>query len=696
MLFGVKTRKNNNKGYIGEIIDSFHILNKNNYIISIILILFISAFVFRLYLQQNVNFVTGDTSHYLDLARNIVEKNSYLSDAVTSPYSTNQKTVPFYEGFRPIGYPIIISYIAQFLSQDYLLSGKMMCVLAGSFLIFPTFLISKSIFNTKIGLFSSVLVAFFPHLVFLSVVPYTDIIYGYLALLSIYFLCFKSSDKDTLIILGILMSASFMIRYQSLNLIFVVFATYLFHKNRLKNLAIILTSFVIATFPLFLYKYLTFSSPFFMDIIPFSVYDPRSMAIGLTAPTSLTTIIIENPFGFLIFFANSFAKNLVNLHIYFAPNIAHPLLSPLLSMFALISGLVIFIGSVCSLRKWKNIFPLYLFIFSSIAFVSIRLGAGVFWRKLIPLFPILLIFFVIGIIGIMKWITQSFDKKWNNHQIINKLANKTLVIFILFIVLLSSYAIWSVVFINSSHFVNGMNDLERSTDWIINHTSEDDVVMTQGYWDLLYHSNRKLVAPPSDYADMLTVASRYNIQYLLLNENILSNWGHRQDLIDRFFNGSFPSAFVPIYKYEYNNYLVRVFEINQTISANKWYNIILSLGEANFSDNTFKPVYNRSDKVEIDFSIKNTTPMLLFFSIESNDAASDQNHKQILINNNSLNLTQVSIIPENKHDFYIVKVNESNIITGKNKIVISDVQGNGVTLDFIEVYQQLDTLYQTK
>ena len=138
---------------------------------------------------------------------------------------------------------------------------KLISIISGSATVLIVFFIIKNISNYKIALIGQLLFAFNPWFSFFSMQAEIDVLAVFLACASLYFATKKNLKPSDMIIMGALLGASFMIRYQSI-IIIITMIIFLLIRNKkihinLSYIGLAVSLFLIVASPLFIYNYAT-------------------------------------------------------------------------------------------------------------------------------------------------------------------------------------------------------------------------------------------------------------------------------------------------------------------------------------------------------------------------------------------------------------------------------------------------------
>ena len=161
----------------------------------------------------------------------------------------------------PIGGPILFASLNVLFNNPYL-TIKIISLLSGTGIVFFSYYIIKHIFNFKIALLGQLIVAVNPKLHIQSTFPFNEIFPIFLIFVSFYFITKARLLPIHLVIVGLLLGASFMIRYQTLPVIIAFLIFLLIYDKKIRKNAplavILIASFLVGISPLIIYNYTTF------------------------------------------------------------------------------------------------------------------------------------------------------------------------------------------------------------------------------------------------------------------------------------------------------------------------------------------------------------------------------------------------------------------------------------------------------
>lgn len=164
--------------------------------IAALFLVFILAFMLRFSLQFDHTVLIPDETRYSILAR---------SNNIT--FGLDQESRPLFMAF--------LKGALFFQNSDFAM--KMLSVIFGSLLIFPTFLLGKKVFDKKIGLIAASLVAIIPIMISYSTYIMTEIPFTFFLMVSmLFFVNYSEQDRKNHLLLSILfIILAFLIRQEA-------------------------------------------------------------------------------------------------------------------------------------------------------------------------------------------------------------------------------------------------------------------------------------------------------------------------------------------------------------------------------------------------------------------------------------------------------------------------------------------------
>jgi 4-amino-4-deoxy-L-arabinose transferase-like glycosyltransferase len=138
---------------------------------------------------------------------------------------------------------------------------KLISIISGSATVLIVFFIIKNVSNYKTALIGQLLFAFNPWFSFFSMQAEIDVLAAFLACASLYFATKKNLKPSDMIIMGSILGASFMIRYQCIIIVITIIIFLLIRNKKihinLSYVGLVVLLFLIVASPLFIYNYST-------------------------------------------------------------------------------------------------------------------------------------------------------------------------------------------------------------------------------------------------------------------------------------------------------------------------------------------------------------------------------------------------------------------------------------------------------
>ena len=230
--------------------------NKWGYIIGIL----VFAFLIRLIFLIKNPMLWWDSTVYIGMAKYI--------------FSYGQ--IGLWEYFRPLLWPVLLG-IGWKLQANIIFFGKLLEILFSLAIIFFTFEIARKIFNLRIAIFSSLLLAVNPLFFEFSHIIYNEIPAIFFGIFSVYlFILYREKRAVWILILsGVFAACAFLARFPT-GLIFgaififllIEFLIQLLKEKNLeyKEIVIFTASFIIITLPFFIFNYIIYNGNFLYPI----------------------------------------------------------------------------------------------------------------------------------------------------------------------------------------------------------------------------------------------------------------------------------------------------------------------------------------------------------------------------------------------------------------------------------------------
>ena len=171
----------------------------------VLLFIFVIALLFRLlalaFLPERG--IAGDSISYHDLASRISQGKGYTR--TDSPDLPDNRRLP--------GYPLFLAFVYFFFGQN-LLIVKIFQIIIDSFLCILVYALGNQLFNSKVALWSALLVAIYPPYIIFSNFVLSETIYVFLVTATMYFLvkAFKYQSALWFMLGGILFGLGILVR----------------------------------------------------------------------------------------------------------------------------------------------------------------------------------------------------------------------------------------------------------------------------------------------------------------------------------------------------------------------------------------------------------------------------------------------------------------------------------------------------
>ena len=115
----------------------------------------------------------------------------------------------------PIGWPIVLASINYF-TDDPQTTAKIISLTFSSGIVFVSYYILNNVFDKRTALLGQILISIHPFLHLDTIITHTEILPTFLIFLAIYFITKKQIESKDVILCGIFLGLSFMLRPQSL------------------------------------------------------------------------------------------------------------------------------------------------------------------------------------------------------------------------------------------------------------------------------------------------------------------------------------------------------------------------------------------------------------------------------------------------------------------------------------------------
>ena len=330
---------------------------------------------------------------------------------------------------RSIGWSLFLSPFFSLMNSndflDYSNVAKIISIGVSTTTIFLIYKVGRKFFDERYSLVAACLFAFLPQLNYNSVMALSEPLFIFSILASFYFLL---NDKSKFIIPALaFVGFSYWIRLNGIIFFLIISLTYIltFKKSRifLRNYGIGLVIFLIIISPILLQKYEQFGDPFYssyQDKMFSKNYEELISNLSLNTETSASSYIENN--GILDFMYTFFISGIFNSMIMLS-KLSFPYIFILIPFGILFSFRAFDQKSQYTKANW-------IFILSSIFFMSFILSVVPEKRFLLFLMPFLVLFSVIPIHRVTEYGLSTFSLSRNQK-------NAFLVIVIIIVIILS-------------------------------------------------------------------------------------------------------------------------------------------------------------------------------------------------------------------------------------------------------------------
>ena len=330
---------------------------------------------------------------------------------------------------RSIGWSLFLSPFFSLMNSndflDYSNVAKIISIGVSTTTIFLIYKVGRKFFDERYSLVAACLFAFLPQLNYNSVMALSEPLFIFSILASFYFLL---NDKSKFIIPALaFVGFSYWIRLNGIIFFLIISLTYIltFKKSRifLRNYGIGLVIFLIIISPILLQKYEQFGDPFYssyQDKMFSNNYEELISNLSLNTEASASSYIENN--GILDFMYTFFISGIFNSMIMLS-KLSFPYIFILIPFGILFSFRAFDQKSQYTKANW-------IFILSSILFMSFILSVVPEKRFLLFLMPFLVLFSVIPIHRVTEYGLSTFSLSRNQK-------NAFLVIVIIIVIILT-------------------------------------------------------------------------------------------------------------------------------------------------------------------------------------------------------------------------------------------------------------------
>jgi 4-amino-4-deoxy-L-arabinose transferase-like glycosyltransferase len=490
-----------------------------------ILILFIFAFLLRLSLLLYPEVIHNDGIIYIQHARRILSGNWGIGDGNTHPF-----------------YPFLIA-IAHYFSPNDELAGIGISVLFGSLLIIPVFYLGSTLYNERIGLYSSLFASIHPSLYIYSGSVLTESTFYFLFVTSTIFgwRAFDKGQFRDILLFSFFVSLSYLTRIEGIGFLLLFGLWVLFvsppqdkERSWIKRGRIVFMCLCL---------FLMFSSPYLIQIKK----ETGKWQISKKISISLGTLSGEGA-----------EEEILKVRERKAMTISSFIKSPLTVAKKII------IGSFQSLYKFQQVFTPYLFAIALIGLWlaktrwssfkgSLYLLSYIFYFLCFihPLFrpgrryashviPIVLPWAALGFLKIINWIQKSIKSR----------DLQTKVSILLVIVIFTSLFIQGKIIHRREH-----RTIQKEAGlWMKNHLPKGSKLMSRMPQEAFYGEFEWVRIPSESLEEILKEAYLKKVQYLVIDHEVIKK---QPD----FFQKMNDSEFELLKEIERGDYWIKIFRL---------------------------------------------------------------------------------------------------------------------------------------
>lgn len=484
--------------------------------IFLVIIIFFVALSVRLSYLQTLPVIETDGTRYINLAKNLSSLSIYGL------------------GNNQIGYPLLIKFAHLWIS-DWEFAARLISVLFGSLLVILIFLIGRDVFNSKVGIMASLLVAFEPNLVLFSAQAMSDSTYVFFLILVFFllWLSIKKMKKSLFLASGVILGLAYYIRVEASFIFLICLTTILVNFCFVNNLALnkkikSVICFMLGFLLLFgiyqvcLYKVtakkdirLLHSNSIYYALDVFlnnrtQAVSPESYAkygIDTTDFNKLNYLELETIYKGKVLkylklnFPRIIKSYLRDLYYRIYSQDFPRIFQPILILFL---GLGLFNSANKPLIMKFEILTI---VFISLIFTMYSLYPWMEPKRIVYFFPLLFLWVSNGIEGIGEWFNQKFTlKNW-------------LVSFLSLLIILASFCPRLLgPFFQEDLFEEYAIELKETGLWIRENLDKDSLISSRCP-EVSYYANKNFVLLPNvQYSDLLKYAKFNKIDYLVLDK----------------------------------------------------------------------------------------------------------------------------------------------------------------------------------
>ncbi|MBC8251118.1 MAG: glycosyltransferase family 39 protein [Candidatus Nitrosopelagicus sp.] len=168
----------------------------------------------------------------------------------------------------PISGPIFFASLNTEFQDGFTLM-KLSSIISGSASVLLVFFIIRNVFDYRTAIIGQLLFAISPWFSYFSFQAEPETLFTFFILVSMYFITKKDLRYNHLILVGVAVGLSFLVRYQSVVVLIAMCIFLLFHTKKIQinlaHVALVLVFFLIVISPLLIYNYSQFGNPLLIN-----------------------------------------------------------------------------------------------------------------------------------------------------------------------------------------------------------------------------------------------------------------------------------------------------------------------------------------------------------------------------------------------------------------------------------------------
>ena len=477
----------------------------------------ILAFVIRIFFLQFQQFITHDGAEYAVLGKNLIAGNGYMSI---------QGQINLF--FSPL-YPLLIG-IFSLVFENLELSARLVSILFGSLLIIPLYFFSRKIYNQKVAIISSLLVALYWVLIRYSTATMTESTYTFLLMCSalLVYTALINQTKVLFILSGIFLGLSYLTRPDAIGYLFIFMVLTLIYFKRdngqryewKKALACCLIMFIcfvaiLSPYILFFHEQTgkwtlgnrgiinTIYGEDTSDVLNFEknvfglTEDGKEIKILMTQNSSILEYVISDPVGI----AKRYIQNSEEQYIRYITSIFPPLL-------IMLAGVGLFRKNWTRERLKKELFIAVIIAYPLLIYPLFHLDS----RYIAPILPLAIIWAANGINELQTWLDTNLN---NNAK--GRFRQGFLLKNIVLIVAILSLIPMMITIYHSNYPV----EHKEAGLWLGENSPGDSIILSRDPWVSFYSERIWLPLPYANYSQLLYYAKYHKATHIIIDRRIV-------------------------------------------------------------------------------------------------------------------------------------------------------------------------------